>query len=87
MKQKRIRFLLTEVLQMNKTPQTLLQVFKASISKQIKKAIRTSPKTIGQIAAEHGLSPYIVERFSRELFLETGFRRKGGRPPRSKVAA
>jgi hypothetical protein len=69
----------------NKTPQTLLEAFKISIAAKIKQDIQTSPKTMKQIGEEYGISVTIVERFGRELFLETGFRRKPGRP-KSKVA-
>jgi hypothetical protein len=67
---------------MAKTPQTLLETFKLEISQRIKHEIQASvgSKTMQQIADEYGLSIVTVRRFGRELFLESGFKRKAGRP-------
>jgi hypothetical protein len=73
---------------MAKTPQTLLETFKLDIAQKIKDEIRASAstKTMNQIAREYGVSIVIVRRFGRELFMETGFRRKPGRPRGGRAA-
>ena len=73
---------------MAKTPQTLLETFKLEISQKIKYEIQASAgiKTMKQIAQEYGVSIVIVRRFGHELFMETGFRRKPGRPRGSRAA-
>ncbi len=67
---------------MARTPQTLLETFKLEISQKIKREIQAyeGVKTMSQIAKEFGISIVIVRRFAHELFLDTGFKRKPGRP-------
>jgi hypothetical protein len=73
---------------MAKTPETLLETFKLEISEKIKHEIQAYQgiKTMSQIAKEFGISIVIVRRFGRELFLETGFKRKPGRPRGGRAA-